>query len=141
MVSKLVYDDDCHFCTWSATFAVRRSDIQPVRLSQIEDGQSRLTADERARLPDGYEECAQLITDDAVYSCGAATEESLVLAGVLPSDLVDFLRQFEDYERLREAVYHLASDNRDLLANVIARDPPVSQYVSEEDVHPDERDG
>lgn len=139
MIPKLVYDDDCHFCTWSATFAVRRSDIQPVRLSRVKDGQSRLSDDERARLPDGYEECAQLITEDAVYSCGAATEQSLVLAGVLPSELVDSLRQFESYERLRETLYHLMSNNRDLLSNVINRDPPVSQHVSDEDVHSEKR--
>lgn len=137
MAPKLVYDDDCYFCTWSATFAVRRSDIQPVRLSEVQAGQSRLSDEERDRLPDGYEECAQLITEDAVYSCGAATEQSLVIAGTLPGGLIGFLRQFEEYERLREAVYHLASDNRDILSNVISREPPVSQHVSEEDVYPD----
>lgn len=139
MPPKLVYDDDCQFCTWSATFAVKRSDIQPVRLSRVQDGESRLTDEERERLPDGYEECAQLITDDAVYSCGAATEQSLVLAGTLPKQVTDFLRQFDDYERLREKVYHLTSNNRDIVSNVISRDPPVSQHVSEADVHPEER--
>lgn len=137
MAPKLVYDDTCRFCTWSATYAVRRSDIQPVRLSDVQDGESRLTDEERKRLPDGYEECAQLITEDAVYSCGAATEQSLVIAGTLPSGLVDFLRNFEDYERVREMVYHLASNNRDIISNVISRDPPVSQHVSEESVYPE----
>lgn len=137
MVPKLVYDDTCQFCTWSATYVVRRSDIQPVRLSDVQEGESPLTDEERKRLPDGYEECAQLITEDAIYSCGAATEQSLVIAGTLPSGLVDFLRNFEDYERLREMVYHLASNNRDIISNVISRDPPVSQHVSEESVHPE----
>ena len=137
MVPKLVYDDDCRFCTWSATFAIRRSDVQPVRLSRVRSGESRLDDGERARLPEGYEECAQLITEDAVYSCGAAMEESLVIAGVLPESLVDFLRQFEDYERVREATYHLISNNRDLIAPVIGMDPPVSDHVSEESVHPE----
>ena len=137
MVPKLVYDDDCRFCTWSATFAVRRSDVQPVRLSRVRAGESRLDDDERARLPDGYWECAQLITDDAVYSCGEAVEQSLVIAGVLPATLVDFLRQFEDYARLREAAYHVLSNNRDYVAPVVGRDPPVSDHVSEEDVHPE----
>lgn len=139
MVPKLVYDDDCHFCTWSATYAVKRSDIQPVRLSEVQEGRSPLSDEERERLPDGYEECAQLITADAVYSCGKATEQSLVIAGTLPADLVDFLRQFEDYERLREAVYHFTSNHRDVISNVISRDPPVSQHVSEADVHPEKR--
>ena len=136
MIPKLIYDDDCHFCTWSATFTVRRSNIQPVRLSRVQEGKSRLSDDERDRLPDGYEKCAQLITEDAVYSCGAATEQSLVIAGVLPEKLVEFLRQFEDYERLREAVYHFTSDHRDIISNIVGRDPPVSQHVSEDDIDP-----
>ena len=139
MIPKLVYDDDCHFCTWSATFAVRRSNIQPVRLSRVQEGKSRLSDDERDRLPDGYEKCAQLITEDAVYSCGAATEQSLVIAGVRSEKLIEFLRQFEDYERLREAVYHFTSDHRNIISNVISRDPPVSQHVSEADVHPEKQ--
>lgn len=133
-----MYDDTCHFCTWSATFAIRRSDIQPVRLSRVQDGRSRLSDVERDRLPDGYEECAQLITEDAVYSCGSATEQSLVIAGILPELLVGFLRRFDGYERLRETVYHLASDNRDIVSKVISRDPPVSKHVSEESVHPEQ---
>jgi predicted DCC family thiol-disulfide oxidoreductase YuxK len=137
MVPKLVYDDGCHFCTWSATFAVRRSDVQPVRLSRVKAGTSRLTDEERARLPDDYEECAQLVTDEAVYSCGAAVERSLVLAGVLPADLVDFLDQFADYERLRESAYHLLSNNRGYVAPVIGREPPVSEHVPDSEVHPE----
>ena len=139
MAPKLVYDDDCHFCTWSATFAVRRSDVVPVRLSEVLDGDSRLTEEERARLPDGFEECAQLVTDDAVYSCGAATERSLVRAGVIPAELVEFLSGFEDYEKLRERAYGFMSDHRDLLALAIDRDPPVGRNVPDSDLDPDER--
>lgn len=136
MIPKLVYDDTCRFCTWSAVFAVRRSDIQPVRLSNVRSGESRLSDEERERLPDGYEECAQLITEDAVYSCGAATEQSLVLAGTLPRGLVEFLNGFEGYETLRERAYHLLSDNRAKVAPLIGREPPVSKHVPEEDVYP-----
>ena len=136
MVPKLVYDDTCHFCTWSAVFAVRRSDIQPVRLSNVQSGESRLSDGERERLPDGYEECAQLITEDAVYSCGAATEQSLVLAGTLPRGLVEFLNGFEAYETLRERAYHLLSDNRGKVAPLVGREPPVSKHFPEEDVYP-----
>ncbi|WP_408960488.1 DCC1-like thiol-disulfide oxidoreductase family protein [Natrinema sp. 74] len=137
-VSKLVYDDDCHFCTWSATFAVRRSNIQPIRLSEVQEGRSRLSDFEREHLPDGYEECAQLITENAVYSCGAATEESLVIAGVLPRRLIEFLRRFEMYGWLREKMYHTLSNNRDIVANVLGRKPPVSDHVSEDDVYPEQ---
>jgi len=139
MAPQLVYDDDCHLCTWSATFAVRRSNIQPVRLSRVQNGTSRLDDDERDRLPDGYEECAQLLTEDAVHSCGAAMEQSLIFAGVLPGSFVEGLRRFDGYERLRERGYHFLSNNRDHLAKVIDRDPPVSQHVSEESVHPERR--
>jgi predicted DCC family thiol-disulfide oxidoreductase YuxK len=140
-VPKLVYDDDCHFCTWSATFAVRRADIQPVKLSKVQAGDSRLSEFEREHLPDGYEECAQLITENAVYSCGAATEESLVLAGVLPRRPVEFLRRFETYGWLRETFYHALSNNRDIVANVLGREPPVSAHVPEDDVYPERRSG
>lgn len=65
---------------------------------------------------------------DAVHSCGASMEQSLIIVGVLPKSLVDFLQQFEDYKRLREAVYHFFSNNRDVISNVIDRDPPVSKH-------------
>ncbi len=137
-VPKLVYDDDCYFCTWSATFAVRRGDIQPIRLSEVQEGQSRLSDSEHDHLPDDYEECAQLITENAVYSCGAATEESLVIAGVLPRRPIEFLRRFEAYRRVREKLYHTFSNNRDIVSNVLSRDPPVSDHVSEDDVYPEQ---
>lgn len=136
MVPKLVYDDTCRFCTWSAVFAVRRSDVQPVRLSNVRSGESRLSDEERERLPEDYEECAQLITGDVVYSCGAATEQSLVLAGTLPQELVDVLNRYEGYEALRERAYHLLSNNRGKIAPLIGLEPPVSKHVSEEDVYP-----
>lgn len=136
-VPKLVYDDDCRFCTWSATFAIRRSDIQPVRLSEVQEGRSRLGDSERERLPDDYEECAQVITEDEVYSCGAATEESLVIAGTLPERPIEFLRRFAAYRWLREKTYHLLSNNRDIVAKGLSREPPVSDHVSEGDVYPE----
>lgn len=128
MAPKLIYDDDCHYCTWAATFAVKRSNIEPVPLSRVQSGESDLTEEERSRLHDGYEECAQLITDDAVYSCGAATEESFVRAGVLPEDLVATLRQYGGYVGLREAVYHFMSNHRDVWSKVLHRDPPIQQH-------------
>ncbi|QSW99738.1 DCC1-like thiol-disulfide oxidoreductase family protein [Haloterrigena alkaliphila] len=140
-VPKLVYDDDCYFCTWSATFAVRRGNIQPVRLSEVQDGESRLRDFEREHLPEDFEECAQLLTEDAVYSCGAATEEALVIAGVLPRRPIEFLRRFTTYNWLREKTYHTLSNNRGIVANVFGRDPPVSDHVPEEDVYPDRASG
>ena len=132
MPPKLVYDDDCHFCTWATTFVIRRSDVVPVPLSEVGRDDSPLSDAERGRLPDDYEECAQLLTHDAVYSCGAAMERSFVLAGVLPAELADFLDEFEDYARLREEVYGLVSDNRDLMSLIVSRDPPARKHVASE---------
>jgi len=64
------------------------------------------------------------LTDDAVYSCGAAAEEAFVRADVPPgaADLSGFLRQFEDYERLRERLYREVADRRDLLGLFVSKD-------------------
>lgn len=43
----LVYDDDCGFCTWSAEFIARRSELRLI-------GFSELTPDQRGRLPENY---------------------------------------------------------------------------------------
>ncbi|MFD1643033.1 DCC1-like thiol-disulfide oxidoreductase family protein [Halohasta litorea] len=135
MVPKLVYDDACPFCTWAVLFAVRRGNIRPVRLSAVRSGDSRLTEAERHRLPDAYEACAHLVTDEAVYSCGAAVEQSLVIAGILPEQFVGFLRQFADYERARERLYRLGAEHRGLLSTVVGREPPVNKHLSAEHGH------
>ena len=132
MPPKLVYDDDCHFCTWATVFVARRSDVVPVPLSRVGSADAPLSDAERKRLPDDYEECAQLLADGAVYSCGAAMERSFALAGVVPAELVDFLDQFEDYARLREAVYARVADNRDLLSTLVSRDPPAKKHLADE---------
>ena len=82
-----------------------------------------------------------MITENAVYSCGAATEESLVIAGVLPRRPIEFLRRFTTYNWLREKTYHTLSNNRDVVSNVFSRDPPVSDHVPEEDVYPERASG
>lgn len=118
MTDKLVYDDECRFCTWSAAFAVRRSDLEPV-------GMAWLTDEESERLPHDYEECAQLLTDDAVYSCGEAMEEALIRADVLPEDLVESFRNYAGYIGLREGLYHFVSNHTALWANVLDEDAPI----------------
>ena len=140
MPPKLVYDDDCRFCTWATVFVMRRSGVVPVPLSTVGTGESWLADGERERLPENYEECAQLLTDDAVYSCGDAMERSFVLAGVLPAALADFFDGLDGYVRLRESVYHLVSDNRDLASKVVSRDPPARKHAAAE-VRRSEREG
>lgn len=118
-----VYDDDCGFCTWWAKFAVKQTDMRVL-------GFSDLSGDERERLPDDWEDCAHLLTDDRVFSCGAAIEELLVRTDVaLPGsgELVGFLRQFRDYERLRERLYREAADRRDVWGIFVSEDEHVKR--------------
>ncbi|MFC4542705.1 DCC1-like thiol-disulfide oxidoreductase family protein [Halosolutus amylolyticus] len=122
----LVYDDDCGFCTWWAEYVDELSDLRVV-------GFSDLTPDLRDRLPEYYEECAHLVTDDRVYSCGASIEEALrrVDRGGPVDDAVDFLRHFEDYRRFREGAYRFVADNRDLFGKVLSRTPPARRSRDE----------
>lgn len=115
---RLVYDDDCGFCTWCADWAVRNGDFEPA-------GFSELTPDEQHRLPDEYEDCVHLIADETVYSCGKATEEVLLRMGKLPTEPFTFLNGFADYERLREDVYRFVADHRDQLGKVVSADAPI----------------
>lgn len=112
-----VYDDDCGFCTWWAEFFAERTDLETV-------GFGELTDDQIERLPDDYESCAHLLTDEEVYSCGAAIEQAFVRADLPPGseELVRFLGQFEDYERLRESLYREFADRRALWGQFLSKD-------------------
>jgi len=118
--ATLVYDDDCGFCTWSARRVAERSDVELVAFSELTD-------DLREQLPDDYEDCAHLLVDGEVYSCGAAMEEAAVRTGegetVRP--LANFLRQFDDYIDFRERVYREIADRRDLFGQFLYEDPPA----------------
>jgi predicted DCC family thiol-disulfide oxidoreductase YuxK len=120
MEPTFVYDDDCGFCTWWADQFGRRTDLRIV-------GFAELTPALRDRLPDEYEACAHLVTDETVYSCGAAIEQALLRTDVASDarPLVSFLRQFEEYEDLRERAYRWAADRRDTLGLVVSKTPPV----------------
>jgi len=122
MEPTLVYDDDCGFCTWWADRAAKRTDLRIVGFSEV-------TPTLRDRLPADYEDCVHLVTDDEVYSCGAAAEETLLRADAPgdadPRPLVEFLRQFEDYERLRERTYRWVADRRDTFGLLVSKTPPA----------------
>jgi predicted DCC family thiol-disulfide oxidoreductase YuxK len=111
-----VYDGECGFCTWWADYFARRTDLEMVPFAALSD-------ELRQRLPAEYEDCSHLVTDDAVYSCGAATERALARADVPPGaeDVFDFLRNFEDYERLRERLYRAVADRRDDLGQFVSK--------------------
>lgn len=115
----LVYDDDCGFCTWSARYVAGRSSVELV-------GFSELTDELLERLPEDYEDCAHLLTDDEVYSCGAGMEEAFLRTdlGEQLREPVGFLREFEEYERAREEGYRLVADNRDVFGQFLSADPP-----------------
>jgi predicted DCC family thiol-disulfide oxidoreductase YuxK len=114
-----VYDGECGFCTWWADYFARRTDLEMVPYAELTD-------ELHERLPEDYEDCSHLVTDEAVYSCGAATERALAGADIPrgADDLFGFLRQFEDYEWVRERLYREVADRRD----------DLGQFVSKEEV-------
>ena len=61
----LVYDGECGFCKWWADYFARRTPLETVPYAELTD-------DLRERLPEDYEDCSHLVTDDAVYSCGTS---------------------------------------------------------------------
>lgn len=117
----LVFDDACGFCTWWADFVDARSPITVVGFSQ-------LGKDERDRLPSTYEECAHLLTEAGVYSCGAAVEAALFRLDVVPQSLTQPgpIRQHPFYEGVRERVYQWVAANRDRLGWFVSKSPPAS---------------
>ncbi len=112
-----VYDDDCGFCTWWADFFAQRTDLEIVGFDELTEAQLE-------QLPDDYESCSHLLSDGTVYSCGEAIEQSFVRADLPPGsdELVQFLGNFEDYERFRERVYHEFADRRDLWGQFVSKD-------------------
>ncbi|WP_115863009.1 DCC1-like thiol-disulfide oxidoreductase family protein [Halorussus litoreus] len=114
----LVFDDDCGFCTWWADFFEERSDLRIV-------GFSELTPELRERLPDDYEECSHLLADGEVYSCGQSLEQAFVRSdlGEEFRPVVGFLRNFKEYEDVREGVYRWVAQNRGDLGFVMSKTP------------------
>ncbi|SEW14403.1 DCC1-like thiol-disulfide oxidoreductase family protein [Halobacterium jilantaiense] len=117
---RLVFDDDCGFCTWCANFAARHGDVDLV-------GFTELSPDQLARLPDDYEDCAHLLTDDAVYSCGEAIERTLERDFPELRPVFAALRTVPGYGTLRERLYRAGADRRAMLGNVVRDDPPARE--------------
>jgi predicted DCC family thiol-disulfide oxidoreductase YuxK len=128
MEPTFVYDDDCGFCTWWADQFATRTDLRIVGFAELDETL-------RDRLPDDYEDCAHLVTDDAVYSCGAAVEQALIRTerGGDAGPIVDFLRQFDDYEALRERAYRWVADRRDELGLIVSKTPPARRDRDDDD--------
>jgi len=117
---RLVYDDQCGFCTWSVELALRHGEFEAV-------GYSELSPDQRARLPESYERCMHLLTDDAAYSCGAAAERTIELALPATRPLFGVLRQLSGYTRFREGLYRWIADRRAVWGRYRSASPPASQ--------------
>lgn len=117
-----VYDDDCGFCTWWAEFFAERSGARIVGFSELEP-------DLLARLPDEYEECSHLVTDQTVYSCGASIEEALLRTGIgsVARPAVENLREVGVYRALREWGYRRGSNNRDIWGKLLSKTPPARE--------------
>lgn len=112
---RMVYDDDCGFCTWCARQGVRYGDVEAV-------GFSELSPDQRARLPEEWQTATHLLTDDAVYSGGAAVQGVLVRMSVLFVVLFWLLENVPGYDGFRERLYRWAADRRDWWAKIVRRE-------------------
>lgn len=117
---RLVYDGDCGFCTWSAEFVARHGEFELVMFDE-------LSADQRARLPADFEQCAHLLTDRRVYSCGEAMEEAFARTDLAAAEVVPLLRRMPGHSMRRERGYRWIANNRDLFGKVLSSEPPASQ--------------
>ncbi|WP_049893690.1 thiol-disulfide oxidoreductase DCC family protein [Halogranum rubrum] len=112
---RIVYDDDCGFCTWSAAFADRHGDFDLM-------GFSELTKAEKVRLPADYERCVHLFADGEVYSCGEATEQVLARLDPNARQLFGALRGLPGYAVTREKAYRWAADRRAWWGKIVRRE-------------------
>ncbi|MFA9515774.1 thiol-disulfide oxidoreductase DCC family protein [Halopenitus sp. H-Gu1] len=108
---RLVYDDDCGFCKWCVRIAVRHGTFEPV-------GFEELSPDQRARLPEEYESCMHLLTDEAVYSCGEGLEQVIARFGPGWRALVNVARRLPGWPWLRERGYRFVADRRSIWGRI-----------------------
>ena len=104
---QLVYDDNCGFCMYTIQWLLRFGEFDPI-------GFSELTPDQEARLPDEYDTCMHLLTDDAVHSCGEALEQCVVRCGAVGRSVVRVARLLPFWELVRERGYRFVADRRAL---------------------------
>lgn len=111
----LVYDDDCGFCTWWAEFFADHSALRIVGFSELDPAV-------RERLPSDYETCSHVITESAVYSCGASFEEALLRAdfGGRVRPPIEQLRRFDLYADAREWWYRRIAHKRGLWGKLLS---------------------
>lgn len=122
----IVYDDSCYVCTWVAEHSLYYGPFEIVGLSDVSD----IPEDQRDRLPDNYEECSQLITDEEVYSCGKAAERTLMRMFPVLTVVFFVLGQLPGYPEFREWLYQKVSKNRPWIQKAIHSEPPAEGYSS-----------
>lgn len=115
---RLIYDDDCGFCTWWVEYVVERGRFEPVGFSELTDA-------DLAHLPENYERCAHLLADGRRYSCGAAIEEAMARTDAPISYPTAAFRLLPGRRFVREPLYRLAAENRPLLGRIARREPPA----------------
>lgn len=72
-----------------------------------------LLDDQRERLPEDYEVCSQLITDEEAYSCGKAAERTLMRMFPVLTVFFFVLGRIPGYPDFREWLYEDVSDTMD----------------------------
>jgi predicted DCC family thiol-disulfide oxidoreductase YuxK len=112
---RLVYDDDCGFCKWCVTLALKLGDFEPV-------GFDELTPDQKARLPPDWENSAHLLTDEHVYSAGKAVEQTVARFGPNWRRGVRAVSRLPGYRWVREKAYRWGADHRAWWGKLVRRE-------------------
>ncbi|MFB6283160.1 MAG: thiol-disulfide oxidoreductase DCC family protein [Halobacteria archaeon] len=114
--ATLVYDDDCGFCKWWAEIYRKHSSIDVLGFSEISPKLEEL-------LPDDYENCSHVVTEDRIYSCGASMEEAFVRSsfGKPFRPIIKFLRTFKLYNLFRAKAYRFVADHRDTAGKFLSK--------------------
>lgn len=73
------------------------------------------------RLPEDWERCAHLVTDDAVFSCGEAMELAYLQTDHWGTGIVLVGRTIPGYSTLREVGYRVFANNRPLVGRLMSR--------------------
>jgi predicted DCC family thiol-disulfide oxidoreductase YuxK len=115
---RLIYDDDCGFCTWAAVGLAERGEFELVGFSDLSD-------DDRSRLPQDWRECAHFVTETGeVYSCGAGMMEAFARSSLPGAGLERLVRRIPGYAWVRETVYGWVAGNRGAFGRLLRRLQP-----------------
>lgn len=109
---KLVYDDDCGFCTRSALYISRESEVALVPFSSV-------SPPLEDNLPENWQECAHLVTEDSIYSGGEAMVRAYELTDGRLSPFLGILRYIPGYEIVRDMIYDWITDHRPLVSRIL----------------------